>query len=153
MRFATPRRFGRAECVSGGVTRPTPVRRSAGLLGAFLGILAACANPAEPPTGAPMTAPPASLWEAMEACSGRSGDPGRVAWYAVPPDSGAFFRWDGAARAGLWVRPHAIYLAAPYAADPLLIQHEMLHDLLQTGTHPDAFTRCGVRYPVLVEIP
>ncbi len=59
---------------------------------------------------------------------------------------------------GIWKRPHDIYLAgiifkmmsygewtdAYQKHSRRIVQHEMLHDILQTGKHPLVFEECGV---------
>lgn len=93
-------------------------------------------------------------YRAAEACSGRSGRPGRVAWHTVLPLAyERFFWYDGRMTAGLWIRRDAIYLSAALTGDSVLVMHESLHHILQTGHHTNAWDRCGVRYPILVEIP
>jgi hypothetical protein len=88
----------------------------------------------------------------MQACSGRSGDVGRIEWYVVPG-----LVLDGAIKWGVWDAPHTIYLTRevvhhtdgrpawqPWAV--ATVKHEMLHDL--TGpAHGAVFDRCGVRDP------
>lgn len=163
MRFATPRRFGPAEGVS---DRPLPGPRPRGdrvswwRWGSVAVVLAACPvgqnGPPDPPDAPRVEARPEWLrwYGQVAACVGRPGDPARVRWHLVTPtNEGRFFWWANIRVAGLWVEPHRIYLSAALAGDSVLVMHESLHDILQTGHHPDAFTRCGVRYPVLVEIP
>ena len=87
-------------------------------------------------------------------CGGLSGRPGRVAWHTVLPLAyERFFWYDGRMTAGLWIRRDAIYLSAALTGDSVLVMHESLHHILQTGHHTNAWDRCGVRYPILVEIP
>ncbi len=45
---------------------------------------------------------------------------------------------------GWWQPPHTIYLAYRWRSDRQLVEHEMLHDLLQRGDHPPVFQACGV---------
>ena len=75
-------------------------------------------------------------WAKTEACSGRHGDLSRVAFYAVDAPSGAI-RLGKEVAHGWWVRRgDRIYLPANALGDEWLVRHEMLHALLQTGTHP-----------------
>ena len=78
----------------------------------------------------------------MQDCSHLSGDLSRVTWFGVP---GANFGCpNGGNCNGLWVRPHTIYIANERRNDSLVVEHEMLHDLLQSGFHPAVFQTCGV---------
>jgi hypothetical protein len=127
---------------------------------AFMVVLAACPigqnAPPDPPDVPRVEARADWLrwYGRAAACAGQPSRPGRVRWHLVPAAiDGRFFRWGEQRVAGLWVEAHRIYLSDVLAADSVLVMHEALHDLLQTGRHPDAFTRCGVRYPILVEIP
>lgn len=89
------------------------------------------------PAGADRFAPPAvyARWWAMtEACSGRSGNLGAVAWYRVP---GLQFVWDGQWVGGYWNRyGNRIVLAEVGLEQGPTVRHEMLHALLQAGGHP-----------------
>ena len=122
----------------------------AGLLGCY------SMEPTPPDWATPADARPEWVrwYRAAEACSGRSGRPGRVAWHTVLPLAyERFFWYDGRMTAGLWIRRDAIYLSAALTGDSVLVMHESLHHILQTGHHTNAWDRCGVRYPILVEIP
>lgn len=81
-------------------------------------------------------------WQRMEACAGLTAPLDRVEWYEVP---GNEFATPEGLRWGWWSPPHTIYIATPYLEDEWLVEHEMLHDLLQTGEHPATFESCGVR--------
>ena len=75
-------------------------------------------------------------WAKTEACSGRHGELGQVAFYAVDAPSGAIKLGKEVAHAW-WVRNgNRIYLPANALGEEWLVRHEMLHALLQTGTHP-----------------
>jgi hypothetical protein len=85
-----------------------------------------------------------SLWAAMEACSGTRADWTRVRWFRAPvlPDN----------LEGAWDHPHHVFLTEFVLSDRVsdfyreyVVQHEMLHDLLQTTNHPSVFETCGVR--------
>jgi len=111
----------------------------------FLSSIAACAVPRA--AGAPL-APLERAWEVptlelytewwrkTEACSGRKGDMGRVTFYAVDAPSGAI-GLTGATAHAWWVRQgNRIYLPANALGEEWLVRHEMLHALLQRGSHP-----------------
>ena len=98
------------------------------------------------PAGAVPFVPPASYrawWAAIEDCARLWGDYGRLRWYEVPGDDYPCPAYDGRCD-GWWQPPHTIYLAERYLADRQLVEHEMLHDLLQRGDHPPVFQVCGV---------
>jgi hypothetical protein len=102
------------------------------------------AHPFEPANARPFT-PPRQLfrvwWQRMEACAQVAAPMDQVEWYAVPGDR--FATPDGP-RWGWWSPPHTIYIAEAHLSDEALVEHEMLHDLLQTGAHPAPFQTCGV---------
>lgn len=108
------------------------------------------------PQGQRINAPPsfvtaAVMWSEMEQCSLKDANLSRIQWYrALEP----MLDPNGNELNGMWVPPHSIYLdprvvdgASPYAGwyKTRIIEHEMLHDLLQTDSHPPVFTTCGVR--------
>ena len=98
------------------------------------------------PAGAVEFAPAAAYrawWTEIESCAGISGDFAAVDWYEVPGSTYSCPAYDGRC-AGWWQPPHTIYLAATGVNDRLLVEHEMLHDLLQRGDHPPVFQTCGV---------
>ena len=98
------------------------------------------------PAGAVEFAPPAAYgtwWAEIESCAGISGDFATIEWYEVPGSSYSCPAYDGEC-AGWWQPPHTIYLAETRVHDRLLVEHEMLHDLLQRGDHPPVFQTCGV---------
>lgn len=75
-------------------------------------------------------------WAKTEACSGRRGDMASVAFYAVDAPAGAIRLGKDVAH-GWWVRGgNRVYLPANALADEWLVRHEMLHALLQRGSHP-----------------
>ncbi len=89
------------------------------------------------PTGAAAWEPPAvyQTWFAdTEACSGVRGDFERIDWYVVPGHS---FPCPGGECAGHWTSNHAIYIAEDWAANEMVVRHEILHDLLGRSGHPD----------------
>lgn len=106
---------------------------------------ACLARPFEPADARPLGPPPplyAVWWQRIETCAHVTAALDRVEWYEVPGDQ--FATPDGP-RWGWWAPPHTIYLAATHLSDERLVEHEMLHDLLQTGAHPVVFETCGVR--------
>lgn len=107
---------------------------------AVLVLLAACTDPFTP-AGAVRFDPPtyfADLWRSVEACSGQNGDWRRIEWFTALPTS-----LDD--HPGYWVSPHHIYLTENWPGNDWLISHEMLHDLLQRGDHPQQFDSCNLR--------
>jgi hypothetical protein len=115
-------------------------------LGAALaGVAAACEVPFFPPDAVTFEPPRAfaNALQAMEACSGISGSWPRLRWFRVDslPDG----------LEGAWDRPHHVFLTDFVLSDSVsdfyrqyVVQHEILHDLLQTSDHPQAFVDCGV---------
>ncbi len=81
-------------------------------------------------------------WSRTEACSGRTGDMSAVTFYAVDSPSGAISLGRDVAH-GWWLREgNRIYLPANALGEEWLVRHEMLHALLQSGSHPnDVFVR------------
>lgn len=111
-------------------------------------ILAACDNSVGLPTGAHRITPPAQFrawWQLTEACSGHTGNFNSVAWYVVSNDDS--FSLEGETVNGAWYGGTAnrIVLGDSELTDGTLVRHEMLHALLQVGTHPrDQFLgNCG----------
>jgi hypothetical protein len=108
--------------------------------------LAAClASPFEPAGARFVAAPPpayAIWWRQMEACARVVVPLDRIEWYQVPGDE---FATPEGLRWGWWEPPHRIYIAATHWSEEWLVEHEMLHDLLQTGAHPVVFQACGVQ--------
>lgn len=81
--------------------------------------------------------PPASYrtwWEKTEACSGVRGSFDRVRWFLVPGDG---FACPGGRCAGRWETNHTIYVAEGWRDHEMVVRHEMLHDLIGHGGHPD----------------
>lgn len=97
-------------------------------------LLAACGF--DPGNDSPMT-PPAiyrEWWAKTEACSGLSGDFGRIHWNVIP---GYSFPCKSGTCAGHWESDHQIYIASDWTDNEMVVRHEMLHDLLNRGSHPD----------------
>ena len=97
----------------------------------------------------PFTAPDiyAQWWRDTEACSGRTADFGRIKWFVVPEASAFEFR--GGSYSGYWWETHDVVLAGRMIDQASVVRHEMLHDLLGTGTHPPEYF--GGRCAGLVE--
>lgn len=120
------------------------------LLVSLAGILAStCRSPTAvlPPDGAIPFTPPAvyaSWWSMVEQCAGRAGRFEAVRWYVMP---GAHSFDLGEMRvAGVWTRAgNAITVGEHARMNGQLIRHEMLHAILQGGSHPRAqyLGRCG----------
>ena len=66
-----------------------------------------------------------------------------IHWYEVPGDRYACPAYTRGC-AGWWQPPHTIYMAQTRLDDRVLVEHEMLHDLLQRSDHPPVFKACGV---------
>ncbi len=78
----------------------------------------------------------AEWWRKTEECSGRSADMAEVKFFAVDAPNGAI-GLNGTIAHGWWVRQgNRIYLPANALGEEWLVRHEMLHALLQRGTHP-----------------
>jgi hypothetical protein len=76
-------------------------------------------------------------WRKTEACSGRKADMSLVKFYAVDAPDGAI-GLNGTLAHGWWVRQgNRIYLPANALGEEWLVRHEMLHALLQRGSHPN----------------
>jgi hypothetical protein len=75
-------------------------------------------------------------WIKTEECSGLKGDMSQVTFYAVDSPSGAISLGTEVAH-GWWMRRgNRIYLPANALGEEWLVRHEMLHALLQRGSHP-----------------
>ena len=75
-------------------------------------------------------------WAKTEACSGVTADMSQVTFYAVDSPTGAISLGTEAAH-GWWVREgNRVYLPANALGEEWLVRHEMLHALLQRGSHP-----------------
>jgi len=110
-----------------------------------LALLAGCLD-SFAPAGAVEFTPPTmyeTWWSAIEACAGLWGTFDRVEWYDVPGTDYPCPAYEGRCD-GWWQPPHSIYLAHRWHNDRQLVEHEMLHDLLQRGDHPPVFQACGV---------
>jgi hypothetical protein len=75
-------------------------------------------------------------WDKTVACSGRQGKMTDVNFYAVDAPGGAI-ELAGEMAHAWWVREgNRIYLPANGLSEEWLVRHEMLHALLQRGSHP-----------------
>lgn len=88
-------------------------------------------------------------WSRTEHCSGETGALGRIEWFLVPGVS--TFMAEGRERVALWTHSSAgmrIVIAGAYAADELIVRHEMLHALLDQENHPAMYfvTRCRLTW-------
>jgi hypothetical protein len=90
------------------------------------------------PTGdRPFDPPPVyrEWWTKTEACSGLSGNFDRVRWVLI---EGRSFSCSSGQCAGHWSSfSHQIFLASDWAANEMVVRHEMLHDLIGHPGHPD----------------
>jgi hypothetical protein len=73
-------------------------------------------------------------WSRTEACSGLTGDFDTVRWFAVP---GHGFECPSGTCAGRWERGHRIFISADFESNELVVRHEMLHELIGHGGHPN----------------
>ena len=108
-------------------------------------LLLGCLDSFAPAGAVPLT-PPAAYrvwWTEIERCAGLWGDFDRVEWYEVPGSTYACPAHEGRCD-GWWRSPHTIYVDQSQLYDRPLVEHEMLHDLLQRGDHPPVFQACGV---------
>ncbi len=75
-------------------------------------------------------------WDKTVACSGKAGKMTDVSFYAVDAPAGAI-ELAGEMAHAWWVREgNRIYLPASALSEDWLVRHEMLHALLQRGSHP-----------------
>jgi hypothetical protein len=102
-----------------------------------VGLLAALTGCGFDPEGdVPLDPPPIyrEWWAKTEACSGRTGNFERVRWSVI---EGRSFPCSSGECAGHWRTDHHIFLASDWVTDEMVVRHEMLHDLLGRGGHPD----------------
>ena len=87
-------------------------------------------------------------WSELEACSGMWGDLSAVSFYDL---HGYDFPVNGHDFWGYWFENgNKIVLATAHVHDQTLVEHEMMHALLQTGLHPALYFTgaCGdLTYP------
>ena len=110
---------------------------------------AACSDVFDPefPPNAVLTPPPPQYrvwWEVVESCSGLTRDFDAVRWYRVPIGQGLTV--DGQSAAGAWfAAENSIAIGDGWKMVGSLVRHEILHAILQTGSHPEEYFRnaCG----------
>ena len=109
-----------------------------------------------PQGGSYFTPPPeyAVWWREIQDCSGLRGELSAIGFSRVPVDTLGAFRcdrmgpWTRVERVhglclGAWLPPHQIWLSESAWMDRWIVQHEMLHDLIQSPEHPvEFFSRC-----------
>lgn len=98
-----------------------------------------------PPTAVQFAAPQMfrAWWQVVEGCSARRRPFDTVSWYRVRPGE---LTIRGATAAGAWfVHGNRIVLTDWALRAGSLVRHEMLHALLETGSHPAEFfqEKCG----------
>ena len=108
--------------------------------------LAPLAPPQLPAAAEAMTPPTtyADWWRATEECAGLQGDLARVTWFVVPGRT-SFTYGNGQYDGYWWNGVHWILLAGEKVDNPLVVRHEMLHELLGRGDHPAEYfqRRCA----------
>ena len=103
--------------------------------------------PPELPAAAEALTPPAvyaDWWRSTENCAGLQGDLSRVSWFVVPGRT-SFTYGTGQYDGYWWNGVHWILLAGEKVDNPLVVRHEMLHELLGRGDHPAEYfqRRCA----------
>jgi hypothetical protein len=117
------------------------------ILGSCRELPLAPVTPPDFPSAAEALTPPDSYidwWRATEDCAGRHGDLSRVTWFVIP-DHASFLYGNGQYDGYWWNGVHWILLAGEKVNDPMIVRHEMLHELLGRGDHPPEFflRRCA----------
>lgn len=75
----------------------------------------------------------ATWWREVEDCLGIEASIERVRWQ----ESGEYdFPCSTGRCAGAWFPDHRIVLARAWKRDPLVVRHEMIHDILRVSGHP-----------------
>lgn len=85
----------------------------------------------------------AAAWQAVEQCSGLTGQRDAVKLFSVPGD---FVMLGGRRVLAYWSpASNAIYVASFYVTSDPLLRHEALHALIYSGEHPAAYfvAKCG----------
>lgn len=109
----------------------------------------ACRDPVAvtfPPHAVRLAGPPPAFrgwWEVVEGCSGLAGPFDSVEWYSTPP---ATLTSRGRNAVGAWFRDgNRVVISTSWMDHGPLVRHEMLHAILQTGSHPAEFfeRKCG----------
>jgi hypothetical protein len=98
-----------------------------------------------PPTAVPFATPQLfrAWWHLVEECSGKSRPVDAVRWYRVQPGE---LTIRGESAAGAWfVSGNRIVLNSWALREGGLVRHEMLHAILETGSHPAEYFegKCG----------
>lgn len=78
-------------------------------------------------------------WAEVEKCSHLTGDLDSAVFFLVPEDTQIGFTYRGDILLGLWIWPHYIYIDEYYEYNAAVVRHEMLHNLLQIGGHPEKY--------------
>jgi hypothetical protein len=77
-------------------------------------------------------------WQDTERCSGKTGDLAGITWWLIRGVES--FDVQGTQAVGAWVRAtRSIVLVEGSVADPMVVRHEMLHDLLRVTNHPPEY--------------
>jgi hypothetical protein len=97
------------------------------------------------PEAAVVFRPPAQYriwWDILESCSGRRGDFDGITWFKAPYGE---IKSDGHTAFAAWYENGNRIALSRDMEWPELVRHEMLHAVLQDGSHPDAYFkgRCG----------
>jgi hypothetical protein len=82
-------------------------------------------------------------WQIVEECSGQKRSFDGVSWYRVAPGQLSI---RGGSAAGAWfARGNRVVFTESYLDQAPLVRHEMLHAVLQTGSHPPQYFqgKCG----------
>jgi hypothetical protein len=98
-----------------------------------------------PPAAIPFATPQLYLawWQIVEECSGKRRPLDAVRWYQVRPGE---LTIRGESAAGAWfVSGNRIVLSSWVLREGGLVRHEMLHAILETGSHPAEYfeRKCG----------
>jgi hypothetical protein len=108
-----------------------------GTVALCLSLLAVSSCSSFEPTGEHSMAAPAEYrawFSKTQACSGLTGDFGRIKWYIV---DGTDFPCPSGKCVGRWNDDHTIYISRAYAENEMVVRHEILHDLIGHPGHPD----------------
>jgi len=102
-------------------------------------VLVGCAGPWEVENETLMDPPPAyEAWFTRVASCMRRGstrlvaDYDKIRWYSAVDIRN---QGDGVRAWGLWTEPHKITIRGDQLGNPDVVMHEIIHDLLQSGSH------------------
>lgn len=84
------------------------------------------------------------LWQKMEECSGKTRDMNEITFYMVPDSIFFPVPMDTGRVAGYYDGVSHIVIADYWLDIIPVVQHEMLHAILQQPGHPPIFKECGV---------